>query len=198
MLASALPFALQKDETDAAMILIRHGQTLFNVHFGATRRDPGIEDPGLTDAGRAQAAAAAAALAEEDVAELVVSPYRRTLETAAIIAAELDLPVSVEPLIRERMGYACDIGTLRSELATLWPMHALDHLDERWWHHEDEPEALLQARCETFRLRMADREDWRRVAVVTHWGVIRALTGRTVQNGAIVRYDPTGRTLPLD
>lgn len=186
------------NETDAAMILIRHGQTLFNLHFGATRQDPGIEDPGLTQIGREQAVAAAAALAAEDVAELVVSPYRRTLETAAIIATELDLPIRVEPLIRERMGFACDIGTVRSELAALWPAHAFDHLDERWWHHEDEPEALLQERCVAFRDSMATRDDWRRVAVVTHWGVIRALTGRTVQNGALVRYDPTGRTVPID
>src|SRR5690606_35614083 len=108
----------------------RHGETLFNVHFGASRVDPGIEDPGLTDRGREQAAAAAQALAEEDVRELVVSPYRRTLETAAIIAQELNIPVTIDPLVRERMGFACDIGTGRSELAALWPSHAFDHLDE--------------------------------------------------------------------
>lgn len=180
------------------MILIRHGQTLFNLHFGATRRDPGIEDPGLTDLGREQAAAAARALAEEDVAELMVSPYRRTIETAAVITAELDLAVRIEPLVRERMGFACDIGTARSELARLWPDHRFDHLEERWWHQEDEPEESLQARCEAFRLLMAARHDWNRVAVVTHWGVIRALTGRTVPNGAVVRFDPTGRTVAVD
>lgn len=180
------------------MILIRHGQTLFNLHFGATRRDPGIEDPGLTDLGREQAAAAAQALAEENVAELVVSPYRRTLETAAVIAAELRLPITIEPLVRERMGFACDIGTLKSELAQLWPDHAFDHLEERWWHQEEEPESSLSARCEAFRTRMAERSDWRRVAVVTHWGVIRALTGQTVQNGTLLRFDPTGRTVAVD
>ena len=180
------------------MILIRHGQTLFNLHFGATRRDPGIEDPGLTDIGREQAAAAAQALAEENVAEVVVSPYRRTLETAAVIAAALRLPITIEPLVRERMGFACDIGTLKSELALLWPDHAFDHLEERWWHQEEEPEASLRARCEAFRTRMAERHDWHRVAVVTHWGVIRTLTGQTVQNGTLLRFDPTGRTVALD
>ena len=42
------------------MILMRHGQSHFNVVYGATRRDPGIRDPGLTEKGQAQVAAAAA------------------------------------------------------------------------------------------------------------------------------------------
>src|SRR3546814_20655636 len=96
------------------------------------------------------------------------------------------------------MGFACDIGTMRSSLAEQWPHHRFDHLDERWWHHEDEPEAMLHARCEAFRDRMARLTDWRRVAVVTHWGVIRALTGRVVQTGAMLRFDPTGRMVAVD
>ena len=34
------------------MILVRHGQSEFNVIFGATRKDPGIVDPKLTEEGR--------------------------------------------------------------------------------------------------------------------------------------------------
>ena len=41
------------------MILVRHGQSHFNLHFSATRVDPGIEDPELTDEGVRQAATAA-------------------------------------------------------------------------------------------------------------------------------------------
>ncbi|MDH3235510.1 MAG: histidine phosphatase family protein, partial [Alphaproteobacteria bacterium] len=33
------------------MILIRHAQSEFNVVYGKTRQDPGIEDPKLTDTG---------------------------------------------------------------------------------------------------------------------------------------------------
>jgi broad specificity phosphatase PhoE len=32
------------------MILLRHGQSEFNLHFSVTRRDPGIADPKLTQA----------------------------------------------------------------------------------------------------------------------------------------------------
>ena len=34
-----------------AMILLRHGQSEFNLHFIATRRDPGIVDPHLIEFG---------------------------------------------------------------------------------------------------------------------------------------------------
>ena len=37
------------------MYLARHGQTMFNVVFGETKQDPGIEDPPLTETGHAQA-----------------------------------------------------------------------------------------------------------------------------------------------
>lgn len=173
------------------MILIRHGQTPFNVHFAATRIDPGIPDPVLTDTGRVQAAEAAEALRGRGLERLVTSPYRRTLETATIIARALDLPVTVEPLVRERAAFVCDTGTLRAELAELWPQYDFAHLEDCWWRGLDETEAELIARCGRFRMAMAEVEDWRRVGVVTHWGVIKALTGQTVGNGAIVPYDPT-------
>ena len=41
------------------MILLRHGQSEFNLRFTATRRDPGIEDARLTEYGHYQAEHAA-------------------------------------------------------------------------------------------------------------------------------------------
>ena len=64
------------------MILIRHGQTIFNVVFSVTRIDPGVPDPLLTSLGRRQARDIAAALAGEDVERVVASPYRRAIQTA--------------------------------------------------------------------------------------------------------------------
>ncbi|WP_431268207.1 hypothetical protein [Dankookia sp. P2] len=37
------------------VILLRHGQSAFNLHFGATGQDPGIPDAPLTPLGQAQA-----------------------------------------------------------------------------------------------------------------------------------------------
>lgn len=61
------------------MILLRHGQSLFNQHFTAKRRDPGIPDPPLTDLGRSQAERAARDLAEAGIGRIVTSPYTRAL-----------------------------------------------------------------------------------------------------------------------
>ncbi|MEE8274950.1 MAG: phosphoglycerate mutase family protein, partial [Alphaproteobacteria bacterium] len=103
------------------MILLRHGESEFNVVYRATRIDPGIRDPRLTETGRRQAADAARALDGRRLQRLVTSPYTRALETATIVAEALDLPVTIEPLVRERRVFACDIGTQRSRLADRWP-----------------------------------------------------------------------------
>ncbi|WP_374440053.1 histidine phosphatase family protein [Stella sp.] len=172
------------------MILVRHGQSEFNAAFSVTRVDPGIHDPRLTDEGRRQAALAAEALAAMPVRRLVASPYTRAIETAEIIRGVLGLPLTVDPIVGERAAYACDVGSMTSQLKARWPHLGLDHLDERWWPEMEEPEHRLLDRCARFRAAMAAREDWRHVAVVTHWGFIRGLTGKRVGNGAVVPFDP--------
>lgn len=172
------------------MILMRHAETVFNVVYGATRVDPGVEDPPLTPRGRNQAYEAAAALRAEGIRRIVVSPYSRALETAEILAGALDFPVSVDPLVRERRKFACDIGTPRSALQRRWPCFCFDHLDEVWWHDGEEPDATLDARARAFCAAMAGRPDWRETVVVTHWGVVRSLTGVRIGNCERVRVDP--------
>ncbi len=172
------------------MILVRHGQSEFNVVFSVTRVDPGIRDPRLTAEGRRQAEAAAEALADHGVERLIASPYSRALETAEIVARRLAVAITVEPLVGERAAFTCDVGTLRSDLMTRWPHLALDHLAEEWWPDIEESEDRLSARCAAFRAHMTTQPDWPRVAVVSHWGFIRGLTGLTVQNGTVLRIDP--------
>ena len=41
-------------------------------------------------------------------------------------------------------------------------------------------------------------EDWSEIALVTHWGFIRALTGLKVPNGAVLRIDPTRLDRPAE
>lgn len=171
------------------MILLRHGQTIFNVIYGETRKDPGVRDPRLTETGRAQAARAAEALRGEIVRRLITSPYWRALETAEIVATALDLPVTVDARVRERAAFACDIGTVRSKLAERWKAFGFDHIDHVWWHEEEEIEADFTMRCHRFRHDMAGVGDWAETAIVTHWGVIRSLTGQRIGNGEMIRLD---------
>ena len=177
-----------------SMFLIRHGQSEFNAVYSVTRQDPGIADPVLTEEGRRQAHAAAAALRNgvgSPVRRLISSPYTRALQTATIIADALGLEVTVDPLVRERAAFMCDIGASPVDLAQRFPRFRFDHLDDPWWHDHiacgaPETEEALAARGARFRAAMANTPDWPQVAVVTHWGFIRCLTGRPPANGEIV------------
>lgn len=174
-----------------SMILLRHGQSEFNLLFTQTRRDPGIADPRLTPLGHSQAEAAAVALAGEGLERIVVSPYTRALETAAPIACALGLPVFVTPLVRERYAFSCDIGSPTSQLARDWPQHDFAHLDEIWWPQIEEPADSIIGRAALFRAEMVALPNWRNTLVVSHWGFILSMTGISAMNGTTMRYDPT-------
>lgn len=173
------------------MILIRHGQSEFNVHYGRTRVDPGIRDPILTELGRRQALAAAQTVKDHDIRRLVTSPYRRAIQTAEIIGEALQLTVTVDPHIGERAAFICDIGTPRSTLQQDWPHLRLDHIAESWWPALEESEDALDARGRAFREKLNSHGDWQGTAVVTHWGFIRTLTGHRVGNCTVLRFDPS-------
>ena len=172
------------------MILIRHGQSHFNLHFSATRVDPGIVDPGLTDEGARQIAAAAEDLRAADLRRIIVSPYTRTLESAAILAEALGLEMAIEPLVRERSYFMCDIGTPRSELAERWPALDFSHIEERWWHEPEEPVPVMEERCRSFSRLAGGLDDWPHVLVVSHWAFIKGLTGEALENGQTLRFEP--------
>lgn len=180
------------------MFLARHGQTMFNVVFGETKQDPGIEDPPLTDLGFEQAAELAEKCVELDICKIISSPYTRALQTARMVANRIDVPVIIEPDVRERTAYVCDVGTVTSGLVADWPHLDFDHLDEVWWNREEETIPAFHDRCAAFRARMAALEDWRHTAIVTHWGFVRSMTGKRVGNAELVRCDPTDQHPPLD
>jgi glucosyl-3-phosphoglycerate phosphatase len=169
------------------VILARHAESEWNLHYGRTRIDPGIPDPPLTARGRDQAQGLAHTLADADLHAIVASPYRRSIETASIVAEALALPITVEPLVRERNAFSCDEGSPPEELARLWPELAFDHLEPLWWGRPPESEAALARRCADFRVRAAEHARHPHLLVVTHWGFIRGMTGREVANATWFR-----------
>ncbi len=173
------------------MILLRHGQSAFNLHVGAGRPDPGIADPQLTPLGHSQAAQAAAALAGAGVKRIIVSPYTRALQTAATLARALEAAVQVNPAVRERCAFSCDVGSPRSELERAWPDLDFASVDEVWWPQEEEPVRSVLDRAARFRADMAARPGWSDTLVVSHWGFILAMTGERIGNGEWRRCDPT-------
>jgi broad specificity phosphatase PhoE len=174
------------------LFLVRHGESEFNKVYNAMGRDPGIIDPSLTETGRAQAAGAAGRLGRHKIRRVLASPYTRALQTATIIAEQLGVPLGLEPLVRERAAFTCDVGRPRDELALAWPHLDFGDLADTWWHAKGaEPEHKVSARALQFRTKAADWEDEAETVVVSHWGFILALTGRGVANCTVLHFDPS-------
>ena len=102
-----------------AVIFCRHGETESNLGGWLA----GSRDVSLTDRGRAQAREAATALAagKQPVTIIYSSPQRRALETAAILAESLNLPVVPVAGLEERSwgdleGNAIPADLLREEV----------------------------------------------------------------------------------
>ena len=99
------------------IILVRHGRAA-----AGWDADP---DPGLDDVGRAEAEAAADALAPVGPLPIVVSPLRRTLETAQPLEARWGTRAAVEPRVGEIVspeGMSLEErgGWLRQAMAGTW------------------------------------------------------------------------------
>jgi broad specificity phosphatase PhoE len=173
------------------VILVRHGQSEWNAVYNRTRVDPNIPDPPLTAEGRRQAEAAAQHLARFEIERLLVSPYIRTLETAEIIAARTGIAIAVEPMVRERAAFSCDIGTPRSRLASWMVAHlSFDHVEEIWWQSTLETEAELATAAGA----SAPRPKGWQTGSGSPWSPIGAsyAASRKVEarNGELVRFDP--------
>ena len=173
------------------MILLRHGQSEFNLHFGRTRIDPGIEDPRLTELGHQQAAEAAEAMVHEGIRRIVVSPYTRAIQTALPVAKRLGLPLTITPTVRERYAFTCDVGRPITALRLEFPDLAFRDIDEVWWPAQEETAEGIIARAALFRAEISALDDWPHTLVVSYWGFILAMTNKSVMNGQWVRCDPT-------
>lgn len=187
--------------TDKTLHLMRHGVTEMNEHLGRCRprygapgfRDPVLYDTRLTARGQAEAARAAAQVARlrQQPELLVVSPLTRAVQTATLAyGTQPPCPVHVEPLWRERLYLSSDVGRHPQQLQQEYPQFGWDHLPDVWWHTADpeDPTAINPEPEGVFLARMQQLQQWiearpeRVLAVVTHWGVLRALTGRDFEN----------------
>ncbi len=172
------------------MLLLRHGQSYFNLHFSESRIDPGIEDPELTPLGMAQAQGVAEQLAGT-LSRVIVSPYTRTLQTAQpILRTNHRAQVEIMHEVRERAVFVCDVGSSPAALAVRFPHHDFSPLPPRWWPAEAETPQQTIDRADAFRMLMAARDDSATTLLVSHWAFILALTGRSAANGELLQYDP--------
>lgn len=79
------------------LILVRHGQTLWNRE----KRAQGVSDIELSNRGRAQADSLARSLKDESIDTIISSPLKRALQTAEAINRFHHLPIEPEEALME-------------------------------------------------------------------------------------------------
>ena len=163
----------------ATILLARHGETDWNREG----RWQGWADPPLNDTGREQARRLAEQLRETPFDAVYSSDLRRAHETAEIVGAPHDVPIVVDPELRE-----IDVGS--------WSGLTRAEIDERFPDGErpdGETREQHSVRVLAAVERIARQNLGRRVLIVTHGGVLRALHRivsdepfRSVENCAVL------------
>jgi probable phosphoglycerate mutase len=155
------------------LLFIRHGETDWNLQ----QRFQGQIDVPLNPTGLAQAARLAARLAGDPHDVLVASDLTRARETAAPLGQTWRLTAGLLPGLREQhfgVLEGLDVPTIKARHADLWA---------RWLEHRGDfalpggGESLQQfhARVWATVRELAEQHAGRRVAVVTHGGVLDML-----------------------
>ena len=159
------------------LVLVRHGQTDFNVQHRLPGQLPGIP---LNAEGQREAAATAQALAELPLTVIVASPLERTLETAAYLNERRGLEI-----MHDRDLLDTDYGRFSGQS---WD--DLDKRDPAWTRFTSDPlhapkgvESFAQVQQRA--VRAAER--WRQakdvgewVALVTHADLVKLIVAHYV------------------
>lgn len=157
--------------------LIRHAESTWN----AEGRWQGHGDPPLSGRGREQAEALARELAGLGLELVVTSDLARAIETAAPLARALGAPAPRCPGLRE-LDVGAWTGLTRAQIAARDP-DALARFEsgaDGAAAGGGETRDALARRARSSLADLVTRSPQRRIAVVTHLGVIRALAGRAL------------------
>ena len=157
--------------------LMRHGEPTYADTERLGLPGMGAELGQLTPEGIRQAEEAAKDPRIQDADLIVSSPYPRALHTAAIVSRRIDRPIEVAPGIFEWLP-ATDYSRLTlQEIHEAWQeykrnggVHLPGDVYTKWETH-----AKLRARVLPWILPYAQRTDIRKLLIVCHGGVMRAL-----------------------
>jgi probable phosphoglycerate mutase len=164
--------------SETALLLIRHAESSWN----AADRWQGHGDPPLSDRGVAQAKALVSELAPEKIDIIVSSDLRRAAETAATLAEARGIRSLLNPRLRE-LDIGDWEGLTRGQIERVAGdvLRRFDDgdLDVRPGGGENLREMAQRAQSAVSEL--VDAHPGRRLAIVTHLGVIRALFGESFE-----------------
>lgn len=180
------------------VILVRHGETDWNT----SKLAQGQADIPLNEEGRRQAKAAARRLAREAIVAVYSSDLSRASDTAAVIAGDHGIGVSVDPAFKE-IDQGDWEGVTTDEIRARWPEI---WGDARHWERRPggESPAEVRARALEGLRRVVESHPTGTVVVVSHGGTIRWLSAeamgyddrdsarlRGLGNGGAVAIDAT-------
>ena len=200
-----------------AVWFVRHGQSEANVLFyaGKVQEARAIRDPGLSEQGVAQArgvpakyqAVLGSALSIEPSTEqidlLVISPMRRTIQTAmhafgdwlaTRAAAGSSVPIVLAPDIQETGDVLCDTGRpaseVRAEFEAAYPCLPFDTLPEDWCQKEGLYAHTGNALAMRFRkfTRWLQARPEQNVLVVAHHNVFLGMLGISFLNCEVRKF----------
>lgn len=159
----------------AVLMLVRHGETVAAVRGKSFDLVGGHGDPPLHPDGEAQAQAVCARLSTEAVDAVVVTPLRRTAQTAAPLLQTTGLAPVIEPDLREVFLGDWDGGAYRFHAAEGHPAFQRARAAHEWGEIPGaETTAALHARIGAALSRLALANPDRRVVCFVHGGVIGA------------------------
>ncbi|MGI6036048.1 MAG: alpha-ribazole phosphatase [Limnochordia bacterium] len=168
------------------LYLIRHGETDFNREG----RYQGRLDVELSTLGKEQAQALAHRLEKTPFTAIYASNLKRAQATAQIIAAHHELPVQVEPDLRER-DFGSWEGFTFAEIEERFPEEAKQWLEDplRTRIPGAEDFAHLQMRVTRALERIHASHRGEEAAIITHGGCILAFLAHVLELGddAILR-----------
>ncbi|MDT0342726.1 histidine phosphatase family protein [Streptomyces litchfieldiae] len=157
------------------IVLWRHGQTAWNLE----RRFQGTTDVELTDTGRAQARRAARLLATLGPDAIICSDLRRTVDTAAELAAVTGLAVTYDEALRETYAGAWQGLTHDEIMARFGEEYAAWKRGEPVRRGGGELETEVADRAAPLVERAAEKlPRGGLLVVVSHGGTIRTTIGR--------------------
>jgi len=159
---------------------VRHGESQANA--GLTDE----LDSHLTEYGQQQAIATGKRFASSDISRIFVSPFRRTLETAAPICLSTGLKASLEPGICEYFSarhaeYLTFQGLTPSEIAAAFPFieaNPATACTDQWWPHAHEDPSAIYARAVRVRDALLNRFAGKDISIliVSHAETVGRLT----------------------
>jgi broad specificity phosphatase PhoE len=161
------------------LFLFRHGETDWN----AEQRFQGHIDVPLNSTGRAQARNLIPFLRENSIEAILSSDLRRAVETAEIIAAELQVPVIQDPGLREaHLGLAQGLtveeiqAKFGIELVSRWRSSKVTDADVSYPGGETGT-AILERVFHAL-TRFLESNSHSRIGIASHGGVIRRVMHR--------------------